>query len=116
MKIPHIIIALLAVGFLGQSAFGSDNNSPLCLALTQDGHGGTHFMYHQTYDQGFSTASVALLTSSGGMGNGNQLAVGAQEGPLPDNGDVKFVIGTNQHGQANSADIPMTSHFAPAGQ
>jgi hypothetical protein len=34
----------------------------------------------------------------------------------PDNGDVKLVIGNDQHGQAHVAYIPQTSHFGPAGQ
>jgi len=36
--------------------------------------------------------------------------------PLPDNGDLRLVEGTNQHGQATAAYIPVSSHFSQAGQ
>jgi len=116
MKITHIILALSAAGFLGHSAFGSDSNSCGCqlnLAVTQDGHGGSHFQYYQTAQPADAT-SVALSTGSGGVAGPMVLA--DRVGPLPDNGQVKFVIGTNQHGQPSSANIPMTSHFSQAGQ
>ena len=114
MKITHTILALLAAGFVGQSAFGSDNNAPqLNLAITPDGHGGSHFQYYQSAPQGDAT-SVALATSSGGVAD--PVSYQQRNGPQPDQGQVKFVTGTNQHGQANSAYIPMTSHFSPGGQ
>ena len=111
MKIIRATLALVVAGFLGQSAFGSDSNCALGLAIMQDGHGGNHIVYYQTYSQQ-STTSVALWTNSGGVTD-----PALQQGPpQADNGQTRFVIGTNQHGQANSAYIPLTSHFAQSGQ
>jgi hypothetical protein len=110
MKIALSILALTATAFLGQRAFGDDYNPPLALAITQDGHGHQHFLYYQTLGDPSDT-SVALVTSSGG-------GVNAPEGTQrtqADNGDVRFVEGTNQHGQATAAYIPVTSHFSQAG-
>jgi len=111
MKILKPILALLAAVCLGHSALGSDNNNgSLALAVTQDGHGGSHIMYYQTYSQ--ETTSVALSTASGGLMNSTAM----QGPPQADNGQVRFVTGTNQHGQANSAFIPLSSHFAQSNQ
>ena len=112
MKITHTILAVLAAGFLGQSAFGDNTNNPLGFAVTQDGHGGSHFMYYQTNPTQDMT-TVALSTSSGGVAGGQ---IQGREGNLPNSGAVRFVTGTNQHGQANSAYIPLDSHFGQAGQ
>ena len=110
MKITHTILALLAAGFFGHSAI-ADTNSPLCLTFMQDGHGWYHIVYIQTYAQQGST-SVALSTNTGGV-----MDTATQQGPpQADNGQVRFVIGTNQHGQAGSAYIPLSSHFAQASQ
>ena len=111
MKTTHTILALLAAGFLGHSAFGSDTNGPWGFAFSQDPHGGYHAMYYQTTGQP-DTTSVALYTSSGGVIS----PMAVQDRTQADKGDVKLVIGTNQHGQANVAYIPVTSHFAPSGQ
>jgi len=109
MKITHTILALLAAGFLGHSAFGSDTTGPLWLAIMQDGHGGSHIIYYQTYGQPGAT-SVALFSSSGSVMDASLV----QGPPQADNGQVRFTTGTNQHGQASSAYIPLTSHFAQA--
>jgi hypothetical protein len=77
----------------------------------QDGHGGCHVVYNQTYGQQ-GTTSVALSTSSGGVMDTTLV----QGPPQADNGQIRFVTGTNEHGQPNSAYIPLTSHFAPASQ
>ena len=114
MKITHTILALLAAGFLGHSAFGADTSNtygPLGLAIMQDGHGGTHIVYYQTFGQQ-GTTSVALSTSSGGVMDPSLI----QGPPQADNGQTRFVSGTNQHGQPTSAYIPLTSHFAQASQ
>jgi hypothetical protein len=58
---------------------------------------------------------VALSTGAGGVG----AAMGplqTQDRPLPDQGNVRYVVGTNQHGTPNAAYIPVSSHFQPAGQ
>ena len=112
MKITNTLLALLAALFLGHSAFGSDTNTPLALAIIQDGHGGSHFVYVQTYGQPWTTMTVALSTNSGGVADTTLV----QGPPQADNGQVRFVIGTNQHGQANAAYIPLSSHFAQASQ
>ena len=111
MKITCTILTLLAAGLLGRTALGSDTNGPLAFAVIQDGHGGSHMMYYQTYDQQ-GTTTVALSTNSGGVMN----TAPVQGPPLADNGQTRFVIGTNQHAQANSAYIPVSSHFGPASQ
>jgi hypothetical protein len=119
MKIIHISLALLAAGFLGSSAFADNNNNnscscqtPLSLAVTQNGHGQLHFMYFQVSPD---NASVALSTSSGGV-TGFAGTMQEQDRPLPDGGNVRYVIGTNQHGQPMASNILISSHFAPAGQ
>ena len=110
MKITHTILALLAAGFLGHAAFASDTYGPLGLMIAQDGHGGQHIMFFQT---GLLPAtSLALYTDGGGVAT----PVAALQRIQPDNGDVKLVIGNDQHGQAHVAYIPQTSHFGPAGQ
>lgn len=110
MKIALTIVALTAAAFLGQRAFGDDNYQPLALAITQDGHGHQHFQYYQTL--GDTDTSVALLTNSGG---GVNTPEGMQR-TQADLGEIRLVEGTNQHGQATAAYIPVTSHFAQAGQ
>ncbi|HEX4085201.1 MAG TPA: hypothetical protein VHY22_09835 [Chthoniobacteraceae bacterium] len=127
MKITHTILALLAAGFLGQTAFaGSDMNTTMTqqqngctcpqpqqnLAVVQDGHGYYHFLFYQVTNTP-AAGSVALSTASGGVITSPMTV---QNGPLPDNGQTKYVIGTNQHGNAHAAYIPVTSHFAQAGQ
>lgn len=115
MKLTHTILALLAAVTLGHSALG--DNGPtgnLGLAVTQDGHGGSHFLYYVNYqpDQAMNSTSVALSTSSGGVGT----TISGRNGVQNDNGQTRFVIGTNGHGTASAAYIPVNSHFAPAGQ
>jgi hypothetical protein len=112
MKITTTILALAAAGLLGQSAFGDDNTSPLGFAITQNGHGSYHYMYYQQTGQ--SDTSVALVTNSGGVTTG--LTLDAQTGPLADQGQTRFVVGTNQHGQAVAAYIPVSSNFGQARQ
>lgn len=110
MKIPSLILALAAAGFLGRSAFADDNAQPFALAMTQDGHGHQRFQYYQT--MGDPSTSVALDTNSGG---GVNTPLGTQRAQS-DLGDTRLVVGTNQHAQATVADIPVTSHFSQAGQ
>ena len=124
MKMTQTILALLAAGFLGQSAFaGSDMNTANLqqasapapqqnLAVIPDGHGNSHFLYYQV-TQDPNAGSVALSTASGGVVT---TPMTVQNGPLADDGMTKFVVGTNQHGTASTANIPVTSHFAQAGQ
>jgi hypothetical protein len=115
MKITRTILALLAAGFLGQFAFADNSNQNL--AVIPDGHGGSHFLYYQTNNLqggGGGDSSVAISTASGGAGASGPLV--QQPGVLPDDGMTRFVMGTNQHGQAAGANIPVTSHYAPAGQ
>jgi hypothetical protein len=111
MKKTLTIIALAALGFLGQSAFADCNCAPLGLAVVQNGHGQQRFEY---FPQSVQTAdtSVALYTNSG---EGPFAPLGIQR-PLTDNGETKLVEGTNQHGQATAAYIPVSSHYSPAGQ
>jgi hypothetical protein len=109
MKTIPTIIALAAVGFLGQSAFA--DYQPLGLAVIQNGHGQQRFEYFPLNAQQADT-SVALYTATGG---GVSAPLGVDR-PLTDNGDVKLVQGTNQHGQATAAYIPVSSHYSPAGQ
>jgi len=118
MKITYSILALLATGFLGQSAFAEDNNcqnTGLNLAVTQTGHGQSHFMYFQTaglaYPNIVAPASIAITTDSGGV-DYSTAAVSPSNAP----GGVKFVIGTNQHGQTMAAFVPVASNFGPARQ
>ena len=111
MKITHTVLALIATGFLGATAFADNNWAPLALAVTQNGHGQQHFQYYQTLPQQGDT-SVALYTNSGG---GVMAPLGMYR-PISDNGNTRFVIGTNQHGVANAAYIPVSSNFAPASQ
>lgn len=108
MKIATPLLAMLAAGFLGHSAFGSCPSLALCVA--QDGHGFYHITYYQTAPM--PDTSVALFTGAGGVSTSGP----GWQRPLPDNGDVKLVVGNDQHGQARMAYIPVTSHFAPAGQ
>jgi hypothetical protein len=103
MKIVPTILALAAAGFLGQSAFGDDNTGPLGFAITQNGHGSSHFQYYQNGVQ--PDLSVALETGAGGL---------AAIPPI--HGQVRFVTGTNQHAQVNQAYIPLSSNFGPARQ
>jgi hypothetical protein len=117
MKITYTILALLAAGFLGQSAF-ADNNcscSSLGLAVSQDGHGGSHFLYYQStgvaYPNIVAPASIAVTTPSGGI-DGSTVV----ETPANATGGIKFVIGTNQHGQTMAAFVPAASNFGPARQ
>jgi hypothetical protein len=112
MKITSTILALAAAGLLGQSAFGDDNTGPLGFAITQNGHGSYHLQYYQTWAQ--NDTSVALVTNSGGVDPGAPLQ--AQVGPQADQGQTRFVVGTNQHGQAAAAYIPVSSNFGPARQ
>jgi len=112
MKITHTILTLLAAGFLGHNAFGDNGTNPLSLAVTQDGHGGSHFAYYQT-NPARDMTTVALYTSSGGL---VVTPLPARDRPLTDDGQTRFVIGTNQHGQANCAYIPLDSHFGQANQ
>jgi hypothetical protein len=114
MKITYSILALAVAACLGQSARADnyDNSGPLNFAVVQDPHGGSHFLYYQSNPVGDST-SVALNTSGGGVEN---IAFMSREGVLPDNGEVKFVTGTNQHGEAASAYIPVSSNFAQGQQ
>jgi hypothetical protein len=110
------ILAVLAAGTLGPFAFGNDNNNtgPMALAVTQDGHGGSHFLYYQTNpSQTQDTMTVALYTNSGGVVSTNLVG---RDRPLTDNGATRFVIGTNQHGVANAAYVPQSSQFAQATQ
>lgn len=116
MKISYSVLALLAAGFLGHGAFGSpmdDNVAPPRLAVTQDGHGYYHFLYFQTNVAMDAATSIALSTTSGGVVSS---PMPLREGTLPDDGQTRFVIGTNQHGQSEAAYIPVTSHFAQANQ
>lgn len=110
MKLTYSILALAVAGFLGQSAF-ADSPVQAGLAVTSDGHGGSHFMYYQAFT--VDNTSVALYTDQGGVGVTTYLG---RNGIQPDNGDTRFVIGTNQHGQSNAAYIPVSSHFAQANQ
>jgi len=117
MKIKYSILALMAAGFLGQSAF-ADNTCPctgLNLAVTQNGHGASHFMYFQTaglaYPNIVAPASIALTTDSGGV-DYSTVAVSPADAP----GGVKYIIGTNQHGQSMAAFVPAASNFGPARQ
>ncbi len=112
MTIVPTILALAVAGFLGQSAFGDDNTGPLGFAITQNGHGSSHFQYYQNGVQ--PDMSVALETGAGGLAAIPPIQ--SQEGPMPDNGQVRFVTGTNQHAQANQAYIPLSSNFGPARQ
>lgn len=88
-----------------------DSGRTFALAVTFDGHGGQHFQYYDTTNNA-PDITVAIETSSGGGVNAPQ---GLQR-PLTDNGNTRYVIGTNQHGQANAAYIPVSSNFSPAGQ
>jgi len=111
MKISYSILALSVAGFLGSTALG--DNGPFNLAVIQDGHGGSHFLYYQAGAD--PTTSVALSTDSGGVGAGGPLS--AMTGTPPPNSDtMRFVIGTNQHGNANAAYITPSSNFGPARQ
>lgn len=112
MKTKFIILALAAAGFLGQSAFGDTNNGPWAYTITPTGHGSFHCIYYQDSSQ--TGMSVALVTNSGGVTT--PMPLPAQTGPLPDNGQTRFVIGNNQHAQARCAYIPLSSNFAPATQ
>ncbi len=112
MKITHSILALAAAGLLGHSAFGDDNSGPLGFAITQNGHGSYHFMFYQNAAQ--TDMSVALETNAGGVTT--TLPFAQQEGPLADQGQTRFVTGTNEHGQPTQAYIPVSSSFGPARQ
>jgi hypothetical protein len=112
MKTIPTIIALAAAGFLGHSAFANGNcQPPQGLAVIQNGHGQQRFEYFPQNARHADT-SVALYTNSG---EGAFAPLGIYR-PLPDNGEVKLVEGTNQHGQATTAYIPVSSHYSPAGQ
>ena len=112
MKIIRTILALAAAGLLGHSAFGDDNTGPLGFAITQNGHGSYHFLFYQNGAQ--NDTSVALMTGAGGVAT--VLPLQAQEGVQADQGQTRFVVGTNQHGQASAAYIPLSSSFGPARQ
>jgi hypothetical protein len=112
MKITRSILALAAAGLLAHSAFGDDNTGTLGFAITQNGHGSYHFQFYQNGAQ-YDT-SVALVTNAGGVAV--PLPLQAQEGVLPDEGQTRYVVGTNQHGEANAAYIPLTGNFGPARQ
>jgi len=117
MKITYTIAALLAGAFLSHGAFA--DNACQCpslgLAVSQDGHGGSHFLYYQSagpaYPNIVAPASIALTTSSGGVDWSTVVST-----PANTPGGVKYVIGTNQHGEANAAFVPVDSHFGPASQ
>jgi hypothetical protein len=109
MKITYTILTLLTLGFLNLGAYA--DNGPYALAVVQDGHGGSHFMYYQAPAD--STVTVALETDSGGVSGPVYMT---NTGVLADNGQVRYVIGTNQHGNANAAYIPVSSHFAQGQQ
>ena len=117
MKITYTILALLTAGLLSHSAFGDNDSSSSSLgfAVTQDGHGQSHFLYYQSsglaYPNIVAPASIALTTSSGGVDNSTVVLQ-----PSDAVGGVKYVIGTNQHGESMAAFVPVNSHFAPAGQ
>jgi hypothetical protein len=110
MKITHTLLALAALGFLGQSAL-ADTAGPFGFTISQNGHGGYHFLYYQTTGLPDSM-TVALETPSGGISAPLNVLQRAQS----DNGNVRFVIGTNQHAQATAAYIPVSSNFGPARQ
>jgi len=118
MKITYAILALVAAVSLGHSARADQCNcNPLSFAVVQDPHGGSHMIYYQTNPAGESTTdstSVALSTSGGGVVEND--AFMTRTGPLPDNGEVRFVTGTNQHGDTMSAYIPTSSNFAQGQQ
>jgi hypothetical protein len=121
MKITLAILALFAAGILGQSAFADNNgncscsNPSLALAVWQDGHGHEHIGYFQSsglaYPNIVAPASIALTTDSGGV----EAPVFVQD-PANNPGGIKFVIGTNQHGDVMAAYVPTVSNFAPARQ
>jgi len=110
MKITYTILALAAVGFLGQSAL-ADCAGPFGFTILPNAHGGYHCVYYQSTGMPVDT-TVALETPSGGV----SAPMAPQPRPQADNGDVRFVIGTNQHGQANAAYIPVSSNFGPGRQ
>ncbi len=105
-------MALAAAGILSHGAFADDNTTPLGFAITQNGHGYYHFQFYRNGAQ-FDT-SVALMTGAGGVAA--PLPLQAQEGPLADNGQTRFVAGTNQHAEPNAAYIPVSSNFGQARQ
>jgi len=114
MKITTTILALVAAASLGQSAFADDNGTmPLALAVVGNGHGSYHTMYYQTAPGGADT-TVAMYTDSGGVTTNTTLY--SRERPLNDDGQIRFVVGNNQHAQARPTYIPVSSNFAPAGQ
>ncbi len=101
-----ITCTLLASLLLGCTAFADGQYS---LAVMQDPHGGTRLLYYRTTSMDPGT-SVALETASGGLGGSVQMT------PIASDQTLRFVIGTNQHGQSTSAYIPQNSNFGPARQ
>lgn len=113
MKISLITLALTAALCIGQSARAGGCGCALGFVVVPDSHGSSHAMYYQTNPTG-DMMTVALETNSGsGIATG---PLQTRDGVLPDNGDLRFVIGTNQHGEAGAAYIPVSSHFAQAQQ
>jgi len=101
MKITHILLALLAFGFLGQEAFSSDINESLGFAIMPDPHGRSHFLYVQTNGHpDYTTVALHIGT----LANANDLKNPfASPGPVEMNiGTLRFLPGTNQNGPATT--------------
>ena len=112
MKITKMLLSAGLSAFLGHSAFADCTCNPLAFAVTQNGHGSYHWMFYQT-NPGQTDTSVALDTANGGPVNSD---IYARTGILPDEGQTKFVIGTNQHANATAAYVPVSSNFGQARQ